>query len=158
MSKMFEKWNKNMDVEGIRKDLTDIESNKKEYKEVPCDVYEVEITKLFLDESKNSGLPMMKVWFKVVSDGEYKNQLIFMNQMLMNKDGKMNGLHWANEFLRSLKSEFKKIVWPDAKTVLKKVKDFDIVPEAPEKANVDENYFEIAKKRIEESNTDLFDL
>lgn len=112
MSKMFEKWNKNMDVEGIRKDLTDIEANKKEYKEVPCDVYEVEITKLFLDESKTSRLPMMKVWFKVVSDGEYKNQLIFMNQMLMNKDGKMTGLHWANEFLRSLKTSLP-VSWVD---------------------------------------------
>lgn len=111
MSKMFDKWNKQMDVEGIRNDLADIEANKKEYKEVPCDTYEVEITKLFLDESKNTGLPMMKVWFKIV-EGEYKNQMLFMNQLLMNQSGKMFGLHVANEFLRSLKTSLP-VTWVD---------------------------------------------
>lgn len=110
-NKMFDKWNKQMDVEGIRNDLADIEANKQEYKEVPCDTYEVEITKLFLDESKNSGLPMMKVWFKIVA-GEYKGQMLFMNQLLMNQSGKMFGLHIANEFLKSLKTSLP-VTWVD---------------------------------------------
>ena len=103
MSKMFKKWNQQMDVEAIRTDLADIEANKKEYKEVPCDTYEVEITKLFLDESKKTGLPLMKVWFKIVA-GEYKGQMIFMNQCLVSQSGNMFGLHNANEFLKSLKT------------------------------------------------------
>lgn len=111
MSKMFDKWNKQMDVEAIRNDLADIESNKKEYKEVPCDTYEVEITKLFLDESKNTGLPLMKVWFKIVA-GENKGQMIFMNQCLMSQSGNMFGLHTANEFLRSLKTSLP-VTWVD---------------------------------------------
>lgn len=111
MSKMFNKWNKQMDVEGIRTELADIEANKKEYKEVPCDTYEVEITKLFLDASKNSGLPMLKVWFKIVA-GEYKGQILFMNQLLMNQSGKAFGLHVANEFLRSLKTSLP-VTWVD---------------------------------------------
>lgn len=103
MSNMFKKWNQQMDTEGIRKDVADIEANKKEYKEVPCDTYEVEITKLFLDESKNTGLPLMRVWFKIVA-GEYKGQLIFMNQVLVSQSGNTFGLHNANEFLNSLKT------------------------------------------------------
>lgn len=103
MSKMFKKWNQKMDVEAIRTDLTVIEANKKEYKEVPCDTYEVEITKLFLDESKKTGLPLMKVWFKIVA-GEYKGQMIFMNQCLASQSGNMFGLYNANEFLKSLKT------------------------------------------------------
>lgn len=111
MSKMFDKWNKQMDVEGIRNDLADIEANKTEYKEVPCDTYEVEITKLFLDESKNTGRPMMKVWFKI-KEGKYKGQMLFMNQLLMSQSGKMFGLHIANEFLRSLKTSLP-VTWVD---------------------------------------------
>lgn len=111
MSKMFDKWNKQMDVEGIRNDLADIEANKTEYKEVPCDTYEVEITKLFLNESKKSGLPMMNVWFKI-KEGEFKGQMLFMNQLLMNQSGKMFGLHIANEFLRSLKTSLP-VTWVD---------------------------------------------
>ena len=103
MSNMFKKWNQQMDTEGIRKDVADIEANKKEYKEVPCDTYEVEITKLFLDESKNTGMPLMKVWFKIVA-GEYKGQLIFMNQVLVSQSGNTFGLHNANNFLKSLKT------------------------------------------------------
>lgn len=103
MSNMFKKWNQQMDTEAIRNDIADIEANKKEYKEVPCDTYEVEITKLFLDASKNTGLPLMKVWFKIVA-GEYKGQLIFMNQVLVSSSGNTFGLHNANEFLKSLKT------------------------------------------------------
>lgn len=103
MSKMFKKWNQQMDVEAMRNDLADIESNKKEYKEVPCDTYEVEITKLFLDESEKTGLPLMKVWFKIKA-GEYKGQMIFMTQWLVSQSGSLFGLHNANEFLKSLKT------------------------------------------------------
>lgn len=103
MSNMFKKWNQQMDTEGIRNDVAEIEANKKEYKEVPCDVYEVEINKIFLDESKNTGLPLLKVWFKIVA-GEYKGSMIFMNQLLVNANGKTFGLHTANEFLRQLKT------------------------------------------------------
>lgn len=107
----FAKWNKDMDVEGMRKDLSEIKDNKQEYKEVPHDVYEVSVSKLFLDEAKTSGLPMLKVWFKIAA-GEYKGQTIFMNQMLMTKDGGLFGLHMANNFLKSLKTDCP-VAWVD---------------------------------------------
>lgn len=124
MSNMFKKWNQQMDTEAIRNDLADIEANKKEYKEVPCDKYEVEITKLFLDASKNSGLPLLKVWFKIVA-GEYKGQMIFMNQCLVSNSGNMFGLHNANEFLKSLKTSLPVsfVEWEAYATLLEDIKE-----------------------------------
>lgn len=43
---------------------------------------------------------MVSVWFKIVSDGEYKGSRIFMNQVV--KQGFQ--IHIINEFLRSLDS------------------------------------------------------
>lgn len=124
MSNMFKKWNQQMDTEGMRNDLAEIEANKKEYKEVPCDVYEVEINKLFLDESKNTGLPLLKCWFKIVA-GEYKGQLIFMNQLLVSPKGNMFGLHNANEFLRQLKTSLPVsfVDWEAYATLLEDIKE-----------------------------------
>jgi hypothetical protein len=51
-----------------------------------------------LKESK-TGKPMLSIWFKILN-GEYKNSLIFYNQVLSTGFG----LHNANEFLRSLDS------------------------------------------------------
>ena len=102
----FAKWNKDMDIQGMQKDLSEIKDNKQEYKEVPHDVYEVSITKLFLDESKTSGLPMLKVWFKIVAGG-YEGQMIFVS-----KDGGLFGLHNANNFLKSLKTDLP-VAWVD---------------------------------------------
>lgn len=110
MSKMFKKWNQQMDTEAMRSDLAEIETNnKREYEEIPCDTYEVKIVKIFLDESNKTGLPVMKVWFKIVA-GKYKGQMIFMNQWLISQSGSAFGLHTANEFLKSLKTSLP-IAW-----------------------------------------------
>lgn len=93
----FEEFDAKFDSEALKKDLADVSSNNVERKEVPHDVYEVKITKLELTKSKSSGQPMVSCWFKVVA-GEYKGQLIFMNQVLSSGFG----LHKCNEFLRSV--------------------------------------------------------
>ena len=51
-----------------------------------------------LKESK-TGKPMLSIWFKIL-DGQYKNSLIFYNQVLSTGFG----LHNADEFLKSLDS------------------------------------------------------
>ena len=107
----FAKWNKDMDVEGMRKDLSEIKDNKQEYKEVPHDVYEVSVSKLFLNETKTTGMPMLSIWFKIAA-GEYKGQTIFYNQVLIGKDGSLFGLHNANNFLKSLKTDCP-VAWVD---------------------------------------------
>ena len=91
----FSKFDKQMDLEGLKKDIADSASN--DFKEVPNGTYEVAITKLELTESKK-GNPMLSCWMKVVSDGEYKGSLIFMNQVVTSGFQ----IHICDEFLRSL--------------------------------------------------------
>lgn len=91
----FSKFDKKMDLEGLKKDIEDSASN--DFKEVPHGSYEVAITKLELSESKK-GDPMVKIWFKIVSDGEYKGSLIFLNQVIT----KGFQIHIVDELLRSL--------------------------------------------------------
>lgn len=93
----FSKFDKQVDLEGLKKDIEDSANNN--FKEVPHGDYEVAITKLELGESKK-GDPMVKVWFKIVS-GEYKNSLIFMNQVITQGFQ----IHIVDEFLRSLETD-----------------------------------------------------
>ncbi|MCR1933553.1 DUF669 domain-containing protein [Clostridium tepidum] len=98
MSNIWEKFDKNIDVEGLKKDAEEAANNNSDFKEVPHGTYEVEVNKLELRESKK-GDPMLSIWFKILS-GEYKGSLIFYNQVLSTGFG----LHKANEMLRSLDS------------------------------------------------------
>lgn len=93
----FSKFDKKVDLEGLKKDIEDSANN--DFKEVPLGNYEVAITKLELAESKK-GDPMVKVWFKVVSEGEYKGSLIFMNQVITQGFQ----IHIVDELLRSLET------------------------------------------------------
>ena len=96
MSNVFAKFDKQFDVKGLKEDLKSVSTNTADYKEVPFGTYEVAIEKLELVESK-SGKPMVSCWMRVL-EGEYKNSMLFMNQVIH----AAFGLHMANEFLRSL--------------------------------------------------------
>lgn len=93
----FSKWDKQVDLEGLKHDIEDSANN--DFKEVPHGTYEVAITKLELGESKK-GDPMVKVWFKILA-GEYKNSLIFMNQVITQGFQ----IHIVDEFLKSLDTD-----------------------------------------------------
>lgn len=96
----FSKFDKKVDLEGLKQDIVDAEENGGgSFKEVPLGTYEVAITKLELGESSKSD-PMVKVWFKIL-DGEYKNSLIFMNQVITQGFQ----IHIMDEFLRSLETD-----------------------------------------------------
>lgn len=95
---IFDEFDSQFDVTGLKKDLTDVESNNVERKDVPHGVYEVKINKLELTKSKK-GDPMVSCWFKIVA-GEFKGQMIFMNQVIATGFG----LHNANLFLKSITS------------------------------------------------------
>lgn len=96
----FSKFDKKVDLEGLKNDIADAEENNGgNFKEVPLGTYEVAISKLELGESKK-GDPMVKVWFKIVSDGEFKNSLIFMNQVITQGFQ----IHIVDEFLKSLET------------------------------------------------------
>lgn len=97
MSKnIFEEFDKAIDTEGLQKDIKDSEKNGANYREVPKGDYEVSIDKLEIKASQK-GDPMFTCWFKVLA-GDYKNCLIFMNQVITQGFQ----IHIVNEFLRSL--------------------------------------------------------
>lgn len=94
----WEEFDKQVDLDGLKEDIENNTGGN--YKEIPHGNYEVAITKLELDTSKK-GDPMVKVWFKIVSDGEYNGSLIFMNQVIT----KGFQIHVVNDFLRSLETD-----------------------------------------------------
>ena len=98
MASIFDKWNKAVDVEGLAKDTKEVESNggSGDYDEVPVGTYEVKIEKMELKES-SKGDPMFVCWFRIL-EGEHKNKLLFMNQVIT--QGFQIGQ--VNKFLRSL--------------------------------------------------------
>ena len=99
---MFDKWDKAIDTEGLAKDVAEAAANggQGNFKEVPHGNYEVAIQQMELKASKK-GDPMVSIWFKIVSDGEYKGSLIFYNQVVTQGFQ----IHMVNEMLRKMCEE-----------------------------------------------------
>ena len=99
---LFSKWDKAIDTEGLAKDVEEAakDGGNRTYKEVPVGQYEVSVEQLELKASKK-GDPMVSIWFKIVSDGEYKGSMIFMNQVITQGFQ----IHNVNEILRQMVSE-----------------------------------------------------
>ena len=93
---MFEKWNSNVDLAGLQKDIKDAQENKREYDEVPHGEYEVKLDKLELKATKK-GDPMVSAWFTIL-EGKYKKSKLFMNQVITQGFQ----IHIVNELLRSM--------------------------------------------------------
>lgn len=95
---VFDKWNKAINVEGLAKDIKEVEANggTGDYAEVPVGTYEIKIEKMELKES-SKGDPMFSAWFRILQ-GDYSNQLLFMNAVIT--QGFQIGN--VNRFLRSL--------------------------------------------------------
>ena len=95
---IFEKWNKEIDVKGLAEDVKQASQNTGggNYVDVPVGIYEVKLAKAEVKATKN-GDPMATLQFKVL-DGEYKNQSIWMNQVITQGFQ----LNIMNEFLRSM--------------------------------------------------------
>ena len=93
---MFEKWNSNVDLAGLQKDIKDAQDNNKEYDEVPHGEYEVNLDKLELKATKK-GDPMVSAWFTILQ-GKYKKSKLFMNQVVTQGFQ----IHIVNTFLKSM--------------------------------------------------------
>ncbi len=95
---IFDKWDKVVDTEGLAKDIKEAEKNggMGDYAEVPTGNYEVKIEKMEIVESKK-GDPMFSCWMRILA-GDYKNNLLFFNQVL-NLGFQIGNV---NKFLRSL--------------------------------------------------------
>jgi hypothetical protein len=95
----FSKFDKAVDIAGLKNDIQDAAANSGgDFKEVPLGAYEIKIKKLELKLSKK-GDPMVSCWMQIL-EGEYKGQLLFMNQVVT----KGFQVHIVNDFLRSLQS------------------------------------------------------
>jgi hypothetical protein len=92
----FSKFDKTVDLEGLKKDVAAANENDSNFKEVPHDDYEIEIVKLELTESKKHD-PMVSCWMRIL-EGEYKGSMLFMNQVVTQGFQ----IHIVNTFLRSL--------------------------------------------------------
>ncbi len=90
------KFDKVVDVDGLKKDVAEAQENGGDYKEVPHGTYEVAVSKMELTESKK-GDPMVTIWFKILA-GDFKNSLIFCNQVITQGFQ----IHIVNELLRSM--------------------------------------------------------
>lgn len=96
----FSKFDKAVDLNGLKKDIEEAKENTGSFKEVPLGDYEVAVDKMELTESKK-GDPMVSIWFKIVN-GEYKNSRLFFNQVITQGFQ----IHIVNELLRSMDTEF----------------------------------------------------
>ena len=100
MANIFDKWDKEIDTEGLANDVKEAATNNTgEFKEVPHGDYEVGVQQMELKASKK-GDPMVSIWFKIL-DGEFKGSLIFFNQVITQGFQ----VHIVNEMLRQMVSE-----------------------------------------------------
>ena len=101
MTNIWDKFDDVIDTEGLAKDTVEAANNGGgEFKEVPHGEYEVAIHQMELKASKK-GDPMVSIWFKIVSDGEFKGSMIFFNQVVTQGFQ----VHIVNELLRDMVSE-----------------------------------------------------
>lgn len=96
---IFEKWNSNIDLSGLKQDIeTAKEGGDREFEKVPHGTYEVKVDKIELKATKK-GDPMVSIWFTIL-EGYYKKQKLFMNQVVTQGFQ----IHIVNEFLRSMET------------------------------------------------------
>lgn len=111
MENIFAKFDNMFNVEELKRDIEEASSSNFEKKDVPYGDYEVKVTKLELGEhtfdDDYKGMPVVNIWFKIISEGEYKGQVFFVNKRLISlKNPKANGflIKKANELIDSLES------------------------------------------------------
>lgn len=99
MGNLFAEFDKAVDVKALAEDVKN-SSDSPVYKDVPDGDYEIKIEKLELVATKETHKPMVSGWFRVLS-GDYKGQLIFMNQVI----DEAFKIHLVKQFLISLDTE-----------------------------------------------------
>lgn len=99
---IFDKWDNSIDTKGLAEDIKQaaIDGENRTYKEVEPGEYEVSVEQMEVKAS-SKGDPMVSIWFKIVSDGEYKGSMIFMNQVITQGFQ----VHIVNELLRAMIEE-----------------------------------------------------
>ena len=100
----FDKIDKSVDLEGLRKDVEEASANGTgDFPTIPAGKYEVALVSLEIKGTKKDNRPMLAVSFKILS-GEYKNQRLFMNRVIYGTKDDGNMIKSAVCWLNSLES------------------------------------------------------
>ena len=101
----FDKINRSVDLEGLRKDVENASANGTgDFPTIPAGKYEVALGSMEIKGTKaDPNRPMLAVSFKILT-GEYKNQRIFMNRVLLGTKNDVNMIKSAEGWLASLDS------------------------------------------------------
>ena len=96
----FDKIDKSVDLEGLRKDVEEASANGTgDFPTIPAGKYEVALVSLEIKGTKKDNRPMLAASFKILF-GEYKNQRLFMNRVIYGTkdDGRMikSAVGWLN--------------------------------------------------------------
>ena len=96
----FDKINRSVDLEGLRKGVENASDNGTgDFPTIPAGKYEVALVSLEIKGTKKDNRPMLAASFKILS-GEYKNQRLFMNRVIYGtkNDGTMikSAVGWLN--------------------------------------------------------------
>ena len=95
---MFDKFNKNIDKDAVRKQIENAKSATNV--EIPAGDYRCELEKMELSATKD-GRPMFKAQMRIV-EGKYKKFCLFMNRVVAGTKNDMNMIAsvegWVNKF------------------------------------------------------------
>lgn len=116
----FDKINRSVDLEGLRRDVENASANGTgDFPTIPAGKYELALASLEIKGTKaDPNRPMLVASFKILT-GEYKNQRIFMRRVLLGTKNDANMIKWAKGWLASLDS--------GVSTVFEDYKQFDQV-------------------------------
>ena len=100
----FDKINKSVDLDGLRKDVENASANGTgDFPTIPAGKYEVALVSLEIKGTKKDNRPMLAASFKILS-GEYKGQRLFMNRVIYGTKNDGNMIKSAIGWLNSLES------------------------------------------------------
>lgn len=98
----FDKIDKSVDLEGLRKDVEEASANN-DFPEIPAGKYEVALVSLEIKGTKKDNRPMLSASFKILT-GEYKGQRLWMNRVIYGTKNDGNMIKSAVGWLDSLES------------------------------------------------------
>lgn len=148
----WDKFDKNVDMDEIKKDIKDAESGNGDYPEIPDGEYEVSVKQMELKESRKHD-PMLSIRF-LIEAGEFKGSLIFYNGV-MQPAGQYLGLqiHNNDAMLRSLKVfEDDEIKWDGFDNYN------DLIMDIAEEVEENDDYHYKLKQSTNAKNKDFKDL
>lgn len=101
----FDKINRSVDLEGLRKDVQNAAANGTgDFPTIPAGTYEVALATLKIKGTKaDPNRPMLAASFKILA-GEYKGQRLFFNRVLLGTKNDANMIKSAEGWLASLES------------------------------------------------------